>query len=96
MNNGLTRREMARALGLGAAAAVLPADVVRAAGAKRRLNVLLITSEDNGPHLGCYGDPYARTPNLDRLAKGGMRFTNAYLTISSCRPLFLEQPGRRI
>ena len=32
-------------------------------------NVLLIVSEDNGPELGCYGDPYARTPVLDRLAE---------------------------
>ncbi|MDA7994409.1 MAG: iduronate sulfatase, partial [Pirellulales bacterium] len=31
-------------------------------------NVLLIVSEDNGPEIGCYGDPYARTPNIDRLA----------------------------
>ena len=30
-------------------------------------NFLLIVSEDNGPELGTYGDPYARTPNLDRL-----------------------------
>ena len=29
-----------------------------------RPNILLIVSEDNGPELGCYGDPYARTPNL--------------------------------
>ena len=29
-------------------------------------NILWITSEDNGPHLGCYGDTYAVTPNLDR------------------------------
>ena len=27
-------------------------------------NILWLTSEDNGPHLGCYGDEYATTPNL--------------------------------
>ena len=34
-------------------------------------NILLIVSEDNGPELGCYGDPYAKTPVLDRLAAEG-------------------------
>ena len=31
-------------------------------------DILLIVSEDNGPELGCYGDPYVQTPVLDRLA----------------------------
>lgn len=49
-------------------------------------NVLLIVSEDNGPELGCYGDPYARTPNLDRLAADGVRFENAFVPYSVCSP----------
>jgi len=49
-------------------------------------NVLLIVSEDNGPELGCYGDPYARTPNLDRLAAEGVRFENAFVPYSVCSP----------
>ena len=40
-------------------------------------NVLWLTSEDNGPHLGCYGDEYATTPNLDVLASKGMIYTRA-------------------
>ena len=47
-------------------------------------NVLLITSEDNGPELACYGDRYARTPNLDRLAAQGVRFERAFVTTASC------------
>ena len=47
-------------------------------------NVLLIVSEDNGPELGCYGDPYARTPNLDRLAGEGLRFTRAFVPQAGC------------
>jgi len=47
-------------------------------------NVLLIISEDNGPQLGCYGDPYARTPNLDKLASQGVRFERAYITQAGC------------
>lgn len=49
-------------------------------------NVLLIVSEDNGPELGCYGDPYADTPNLDRLAGEGVRFENAFVPYSVCSP----------
>jgi N-sulfoglucosamine sulfohydrolase len=49
-------------------------------------NVLLIVSEDNGPELGCYGDPYARTPHLDRLASEGVRFENAFVPYSVCSP----------
>jgi len=49
-----------------------------------RPNVLLIVSEDNGPELGCYGDPYVRTPNLDKLASDGCRFANAYTTHPVC------------
>jgi N-sulfoglucosamine sulfohydrolase len=49
-----------------------------------RPNIILIISEDNGPQLGCYGDPYAKTPNLDKLAAQGVRFQNAYVTQSGC------------
>lgn len=49
-------------------------------------NVLLIVSEDNGPELGCYGDPYASTPNLDRLAAEGVRFENAFVPYAVCSP----------
>ena len=45
----------------------------------RRPNILFIVSEDNGPELGCYGDPYAKTPNLDRLASEGLRFNRAFV-----------------
>lgn len=49
-------------------------------------NILLIVSEDNGPELGCYGDPYARTPVIDRLAAEGVRFENAFVPFSVCSP----------
>ena len=49
-------------------------------------NILWITSEDNGPHLGCYGDTYAITPNLDRFAKRSLRYTKASSTAPVCAP----------
>lgn len=52
--------------------------------AAERPNILLIVSEDNGPELGCYGEPYVRTPVLDRLAEKGVRFHNAYVPQAGC------------
>jgi uncharacterized sulfatase len=49
-------------------------------------NILWITSEDNGPHLGCYGDNYATTPHLDALAKKGMIYTRAISNAPVCAP----------
>jgi N-sulfoglucosamine sulfohydrolase len=57
-----------------------------ASGAAEKPNILLIVSEDNGPELGCYGDPYVKTPVLDRLAKDGVRFANSFTPYSVCSP----------
>ena len=49
-------------------------------------NILWISAEDIGRHFGCYGDPHAITPNIDKLATEGTRFTNAYTTAGVCAP----------
>jgi arylsulfatase A-like enzyme len=49
-------------------------------------NILWITCEDISPHLGCYGDDFAITPNLDALARRGVRYTHAFATASVCSP----------
>jgi len=49
-------------------------------------NILWITSEDNSPFLGCYGDAFATTPTLDKLAAEGFRYTNAYANCPVCSP----------
>jgi N-sulfoglucosamine sulfohydrolase len=51
-----------------------------------RMNILLITVEDISPMLGCYGDPVARTPVLDQLARDGVLFTNMFATVGVCAP----------
>ncbi len=52
-----------------------------------RPNILWITTEDMSPgHLGCYGGKIARTPNIDQLAKEGVRYTRAYSTAGVCSP----------
>lgn len=49
-------------------------------------NILWITSEDNSPFLGAYGDSLATTPNLDRLAEQGIVYENAFATTPVCAP----------
>ena len=49
-------------------------------------NILWITAEDMSPALGCYGDPYAITPHIDKLAGEGVRYTNAFATAPVCSP----------
>ncbi|MDD4144731.1 MAG: sulfatase-like hydrolase/transferase [Prolixibacteraceae bacterium] len=49
-------------------------------------NILWLTSEDNSPLLGCYGDNFADTPNLDRLASQGFLYTHAYANAPVCAP----------
>jgi choline-sulfatase len=53
----------------------------------RHPNILLIMSDQHHAGLmGCAGNPIARTPNMDRLARGGVRFSNAYCTFPLCGP----------
>jgi arylsulfatase A-like enzyme len=70
------------ALALVARGAVLPAAEVPTV---RRPNILWLVSEDNGRFLGCYGDPLAKTPTLDKLAREGVLFERCF-TMPVCAP----------
>src|SRR5262245_41852054 len=69
-------------LTLAALALVAPAD----AGAARRLpNFVIVFTDDQGyGDLGCYGGKHVRTPNIDRMAKEGVRFTDFYAAQAVC------------
>jgi N-sulfoglucosamine sulfohydrolase len=54
---------------------------------QKRPNILWISTEDLSPHLGCYGDLVAKTPNIDRLASQGARFTNVFTTAAISAPV---------
>jgi uncharacterized sulfatase len=78
MNVPTTRRAFLSASGVAAASLL--------AQRASPPNILWITCEDMSPDLGCYGDSWARTPNIDRLAAQGARFTNAFAVAGVCAP----------
>ena len=47
-------------------------------------NLILFVTDDQGADAGCYGNPVIQTPNLDALAKSGVRMTHAFCTTASC------------
>jgi len=85
----LNRRTFVRSAAVGAVGGVL-AQSVRAeetAAKRSRLNLLvLMTDQHHAQWLGCAGHPLVKTPNLDRLAKGGMRFSQTFAPVPYCSP----------
>jgi N-sulfoglucosamine sulfohydrolase len=67
-----------------AALAIPP--VAPAQAPKAPNNVVIVIADDLGMQLGCYGDKGIRSPNIDALARRGVRFARAYATVSSCSP----------
>lgn len=69
---------------LGCALAAL---CMQVAGVQAKPNIVFVLADDLGyGGLGCYGSTFAETPNIDRLARGGMRFTQGYACAPNCAP----------
>ncbi len=87
-----TRRKFLQQLGYmaGSAAAlsILPScNTIGQTKETKRPNILFIMCDDHASHaMSCYGSKINKTPNLDRIAKEGMRFTNSFCTNSICAP----------
>src|SRR3954464_7690840 len=62
------------------------ASCVALAASAKPVNVLFIAVDDLRPALGCYGDPLAKTPNIDALAARGLVFNRAYCQQAVCSP----------
>ncbi|HUV65794.1 MAG TPA: sulfatase [Sedimentisphaerales bacterium] len=80
----ISRRDFIAALGAGWLAAGLGVSVAHAG--KNKHNVLFIAVDDLRPELGCYGEKIVHSPNIDRLAKEGVRFNRAYCQEAICGP----------
>ncbi len=65
---------------------LLTATLGAASFASRPNFVIIIGDDISAADIGCFGNPGIRTPNIDRLAAGGLAFDNAYVTASSCSP----------
>ena len=66
---------------------------VSAADMPARPNVLVILVDDlRWDALGCTGHPFVKTPNLDRLAREGVQFRNAFVTTPLCSPSRASRP----
>ncbi len=87
MPSAIDRREFVRRTGLGTAALALAGTAGCSGLRSRRPNIILIVADDLGyAELGCYGQKKIRTPVIDRLAAGGMRFTRHYAGSPVCAP----------
>jgi len=81
----MRRRDFLKTIAVGAALGLCGLD--RAWGRQRRPNFVFFLIDDLGRQdLGCYGSPFYETPNIDRLAAQGVRFTNAYAACPVCSP----------
>ncbi|MGV3723471.1 MAG: sulfatase-like hydrolase/transferase [Actinomycetota bacterium] len=73
-------------LGVAALLSVVSACALPTSAQDVRPNILWLTCEDMGPHIGPYGDRYATTPHLDRFAKTALRYENVWSNAPVCAP----------
>jgi len=85
-----TRREFLKTSATAAAGLALSScagPIRRGADAPKRPNIVYLMTDDQAWHaMTCAGNPVVRTPNMDRLAREGLRFTNMFVTNSLCAP----------
>ena len=79
-----SRREFLQAVGVGAGAALLPQCAADDRHGEKPNLIFVLTDDQRADALGCAGNPVIQTPNMDRLAADGVRFTNAFVTTSIC------------
>ena len=84
--NSMNRRRFLRVTSGAAAAMVLPRISFAAEKNGERPNILWLSCEDISPDLGCYGDEYSVSPNIDSLAAQGVRYDNVYSHSGVCAP----------
>jgi len=89
---GYTRRDFLKTMGLGAASLAVPgcaggAQQISPKASIDKPNFIIIFTDDQGyQDVGCFGSPNINTPNLDRMADEGTKFTDFYSAASVCSP----------
>ena len=86
MDRTITRRDFLQTTSLAAVSILAPLSAIAQTRDKKRLNVLFITADDLGLQLSCYGETLIQTPNMNKLAAGGVQFQTAYVAQASCSP----------
>ena len=82
-----SRRDFIKVMGVGAAAIAATSWPFSLGKSGARPNILFIMSDDHAYQaISCYGSRINQTPNIDRLARGGVRFTQSFCTNSICGP----------
>ena len=87
MKSEISRREFVKAAGMGVAALATRKITFGTEDSKNAPNIIFILTDDQRyDQMGCAGHPWVRTPNIDRLAKEGVLFSNAFATTALCSP----------
>ncbi len=88
MSRTMTRREAIASIGALSAASVLGlGNAAEAKSSSKRPNIVFIMSDDHASHaIGCYGSTINTTPNIDRIAREGIRLENCFCTNALCAP----------
>ncbi len=82
----MERRRFMQTLGMGVASLAI-SGCTKTSAAPEKPNILFIMSDDHASHaIGCYGSKINQTPNIDRIAKKGVRFDNCFCTNGICAP----------
>jgi len=83
----MNRRDFLNAMGLGAASLALQRGLLAGEGPRKKLNFVFFLIDDMGwTDAACFGSRFYETPNIDRLAAEGMRFTDGYAACPVCSP----------
>ena len=86
-NNMNTRRNFLNSLGWGTVGLALTQPIMAKTQSANRPNILFIMADDHASHaISAYGGILVKTPNIDRIANEGMRFTNCFNVNSLCAP----------
>lgn len=84
--NNLTRREFIKNMGVAAVTAGLSMRGIGLAAEERPNILFILTDDQRWDSMSCMGHPFVKTPNMDRIAREGALFTNAFVTTSLCSP----------